>query len=89
MTIPDLAARQLRDYLQDTPGTHFVEDHPLLDIGGHTLLSQSGKTALGSGDSIAGYEIGCRGQLVPRSRAMPGSQRPRLLDRESVILRLQ
>ena len=73
ITIRDLAARQLRDYLRGTPGTYFAEDHPSLDLDEAYLVQvEVAKLRSVAGDSIAGYKIGCIGSKIREAFGMSG-----------------
>ena len=73
MTIPDLAARQLRDYLRGTPGTYFAEDHPPLRLEeAYRVQAEVAKLRSAAGESIAGYKLGCIGSKVQEAFGMSG-----------------
>ena len=62
ITVSDLAARQLRDYFQGTPGIYFAEDHPPLELEeAYGVQAEVAKLRSVAGDSIAGYKVGCIG----------------------------
>ena len=72
----ELAARQLRDYLQGTPGTYFAEDHPPLRLEvAYGIQAEVAKLRRIGGDSIAGYKIGCVGPKIRETFGMSGSIR--------------
>ena len=65
MTIPELASRQLKDYLQGTPGTYFGENHSTLALEeAYLLQAEVAKLRSAAGDSVAGYKIGCVGPKI-------------------------
>jgi 2-keto-4-pentenoate hydratase len=82
-TIPDLAARQLRDYLHGTPGTYFAEDHPPLALKeAYLVQAEVAKLRSAAGDSIAGYKIGCIGPKIRKAFGMSGPIRGLLYSSE-------
>ena len=73
MTIADLAARQLRDDLQGTPGTYFAEDYlPLTLKEGYGVQAEMARLRSAAGDSVAGYKIGCIGPKIKEAFGMSG-----------------
>jgi 2-keto-4-pentenoate hydratase len=83
MTIPDLAARQLKDYLQGTPGTYFAEDHsPLALKEAYLVQAEVAKLRSAAGDSVAGYKIGCIGPKIRKAFGMSGPIRGLLFNSE-------
>jgi 2-keto-4-pentenoate hydratase len=83
MTIRDLAARQLRDYLQGTPGSYFAEDHPLLALKeAYLVQAEVAKLRSAAGDSVAGYKIGCIGSKIRKAFGMTGPIRGLLYNSE-------
>jgi 2-keto-4-pentenoate hydratase len=76
MTVFELAARQLRDYLEGTPGTYFAEDHPPLELEeAYRVQAEVAQLRLVAGDSIAGYKIGCIGPKIREALGMSGPVR--------------
>jgi 2-keto-4-pentenoate hydratase len=73
MTIADLAARQLRDYLQGTPGTYFAEDHPPLTLEeAYGVQAEMARLRCAAGDSLSGYKIGCVGPKIKEAFGISG-----------------
>jgi 2-keto-4-pentenoate hydratase len=71
--IQEVAARQLRDYLQGTPGTYFAEDHPPLRLEvAYGIQAEVAQLRRMAGDSIAGYKIGCVGPKIRETFGMSG-----------------
>jgi 2-keto-4-pentenoate hydratase len=83
MTIPNLAARQLRDYLQGTPGTYFAEDHSPLELkDAYLVQAEVARLRAAAGDSVAGYKIGCIGPKIREAFGMSGPIRGFLYNSE-------
>lgn len=83
MTIPNLAARQLRDYLQGTSGTYFAEDHSRLKLkDAYLVQAEVAKLRVAAGDSVAGYKIGCIGPKIRETFGMSGPIRGILYNSE-------
>lgn len=75
MDIPinELAARQLQDYRRRTPGTYFAEDHPPLELEeAYRVQVEVARLRALSGESIAGYKIGCVGPKIHQQFGMSG-----------------
>jgi 2-keto-4-pentenoate hydratase len=73
IAVSDLAARQLRDYLQGTPGIYFAEDHPPLELEeAYGVQAEVAKLRSVAGDSIAGYKVGCIGPKIREAFGMSG-----------------
>jgi 2-keto-4-pentenoate hydratase len=73
LTIPELASRQLKDYLQGTPGTYFGENHPPLALEeAYLLQAEVAKLRSAAGHSVAGYKIGCVGPKIRQAFGMSG-----------------
>jgi hypothetical protein len=76
MTVFELAARQLRDYLEGTPGTYLAEDHPPLELEeAYRVQAEVAQLRLVAGDSIAGYKIGWIGPKIREALGMSGPVR--------------
>ena len=78
-----LAARQLSDYKNNTPGTWFAE--PVFDMNinlSYELQDAVTQLRLNEGDSIAGYKIGCIGKDVKEQFGMNGPIRGTLFSSE-------
>ena len=83
MTIPELASRQLKDYLQGTPGTYFGETHsPLALEEAYLLQAEVAKQRCAAGDFVAGYKIGCVGPKIREAFGMSGPIRGKLYSSE-------
>lgn len=73
ITIPELAARQLRDYLRHTPGTYFAEEHPPLELEeAYGVQAEVARLRSLAGESIAGYKIGCIGPKIREQFGLSG-----------------
>jgi 2-keto-4-pentenoate hydratase len=73
ITIPELAARQLRDYLRHTPGTYFAEEHPPLQLEeAYGVQAEVARLRSLAGESIAGYKIGCIGPKIREQFGLSG-----------------
>ena len=75
MDIPinELAARQLQDYRRRMPGTYFAEDHPPLELEeAYRVQVEVARLRALSGESIAGYKIGCVGPKIHQQFGMSG-----------------
>jgi 2-keto-4-pentenoate hydratase len=73
ITIPELAARQLRDYLRHTPGTYFAEEHPPLQLEeAYGVQAEVAKLRSLAGESIAGFKIGCIGPKIREQFRLSG-----------------
>jgi 2-keto-4-pentenoate hydratase len=73
LPIPELATRQLKDYLQGTPGTYFAEDHPPLELEqAYDVQAEVTRLRVLAGEAIAGYKIGCIGPKIRQAFGMSG-----------------
>jgi 2-keto-4-pentenoate hydratase len=73
ITISELAAQQLRDYLRHAPGTYFAEEHPPLQLEeAYGVQAEVARLRSLAGESIAGYKIGCVGPKIREQFGLSG-----------------
>ena len=78
-----LAARQWHDYQRRTPGTYFGEDHSALSIDdAYTVQRELARLRCQTGDTVAGYKVGCIGPAVVEQFGMSGPIYARLFSGE-------
>jgi 2-keto-4-pentenoate hydratase len=75
-----LAARQLQDLQDGTPGTCFAEPQDAFDLdGAYAVQAEVAQLRCAAGDRIIGYKVGCTGPGVVAQFGMAGPIRGMLL----------